>query len=202
MPEFKSLLLVISLLVILTACGDSNNKSATQSAESNTNIAATNAPKPTKAKNPNKKTVPTSNAKTVIISGKDATVKSGGDICIEVQVTNFVDVISMQYSTNWDTNSLQEKGVQNFVLKDLNKQNFGRGKDENSSLRLAWYTQDLKGVTLFDGATIYQHCFKAIGKSGTTTEVDFSDKPIIGEIANSKMQRINNELKSVKITIE
>jgi len=187
---------------MLAACGDSKNEPVSQSSKSNTSAAASTTAKASTVNIQNKKTVPTSNSKIVIISGKDVTVKSGTDFCIDVQVTNFVDVISMQYSTNWDTEAVQEKGVQNFVLRDLTKQNFGRGKNEKNALRLAWWTQDLKGVTLFEGATIYQHCFKAIGKSGTTTEIDFSDKPIVGEVANSKMQRIQNELKSVKITIE
>jgi len=134
--------------------------------------------------------------------GKDVITKSGGNFCIDVQVTNFVDVISMQYSTNWDPKILEYKGVQNFVLKDLTKQNFGRGKGEESTLRLSWYVQDLKGITLFDAATIYQICFQAIGKSGTSTEVDFANKPMVGEIANSKMQKIQTDLQSVKVTIE
>ena len=199
MKDFKSILLGIFLLLILAACGDSKTAPKTQATPTKANITSANT---SKTSAPKKTTIPKSNANKIVISGKEVTTKSGGDFCIDVQVTNFVDVISMQYSTNWDTKAIQYQSVRNFVLKDLTKENFGRAKGEENTLRLSWYAQDLKGVSLFDGATIYQACFKAIGKSGTTTEIDFTDKPMISEIANSKMQKMKTDLKSVKIIIE
>lgn len=193
MAEFKSFFFGTFLLLILSACGDSKPASATEA-----NVTASNKIK-TLSKN---STTSTNNAKAVVISGKDVTTKSGGEFCINVEVANFVDVVSMQFSTNWDTKALQYKGTKNFVLKFLSKENFGRAKGEESTLRFSWHAKDIKGVSLFDGATIYQTCFKAIGKSGTTTEIDFANEPMIAEIANSKMKPMKTDLQSVKVTIE
>jgi len=183
MTEFKSFLLGIFLLLVMIACGDSKTASSTVKA----NVTAS---------------TPAPIEKPVIISGKDVTVKSGAEFCVNIEVANFVDVVSMQYSTNWDVKALEYQRVQNFNLNFLAKDNFGRAKGEERTLRFSWHAKDIKGISLFDGATIYQTCFKAIGKSGTTTEIDFANEPMIAEIGNSKMKPMKTDLQSVKVTIE
>jgi len=163
MTEFKSFLLGIFLLLVMIACGDSKTASSTVKA----NVTAS---------------TPAPIEKPVIISGKDVTVKSGAEFCVNIEVANFVDVVSMQYSTNWDVKALEYQRVQNFNLNFLAKDNFGRAKGEER--------------------TFYQTCFKAIGKSGTTTEIDFANEPMIAEIGNSKMKPMKTDLQSVKVTIE
>ncbi|MEM6964600.1 MAG: cohesin domain-containing protein [Bacteroidota bacterium] len=189
----KLLLSFFSICLFLTSCGGEKPP------KTEANIAASNpTPTTTKSANP---VVNTTNEK-VTIYGSPVTTKSGSELCVGVQVSNFIDVVSMQYSTNWDTQQLKYKGVKNFLLKDLTAQNFGRAKTEQNALRISWFAQDLKGVTLYDKETIYQVCFEAIGKSGTTTRVAFSNKPLVAEIANSKMKTMEVELKKVDITIE
>ena len=190
----------VSFVLILASCGD---KSAGTDHATKVKAAATKVVA-TPAKTPQK--IQTSSA-TVTIAGKDMEVASGTEFCMDVEVSGFVDVISMQYSTNWDAKALQYIGVKNPTLQDLSTkkgENFGRAPKEEDALRLLWFTKDknLKGVTLYDHSPIYQVCFKAIGKSGTTTEVKFSNKPIVAEVANSKMQRMQVKLKPAKIKIK
>ena len=191
-------LIFVSLFLFgLMACG--GESSTTNKTEAK--VANTNSPI-------SKSTTPQNNATTskkVTISGKDMTVKSGEKFCVDVQVTNFIDVISMQYSTNFDSKVLEYVEVKNPSLKDLaikSGVNFARAPKEENTLRLSWFVQDLKGISLYDGSTIYQVCFKAKGKSGTVTEVDFAEQPMAGEIGNSKYQPMPAEFGSAKITIE
>ncbi|MFK7771569.1 MAG: cohesin domain-containing protein [Saprospiraceae bacterium] len=181
------------------ACGSK----ASSSNKADTKVAAVNPATP-KTTTPASK--PASASKKVTISGKDMTVKSGEEFCVDVQVSNFIDVISMQYSTNFDSKVLEFTEVKNPSLKDLSSKlngvNFARAKGEDNTLRFSWFVQDLKGISLYDGSTIYQVCFKANGKSGTVTEVDFADKPMTGEIGNSKYQPMPAEFGAAKITIE
>lgn len=184
----------------LVACGEntsSADKKETKVAAVNSTTPKTTTPPPSK---------PTSSSKKVTITGKDMTVKSGEKFCVDVQVTNFIDVISMQYSTNFDNKVLEFIEVKNPALKDLsaklNGVNFARAKGEENTLRFSWFVQDLKGISLYDGSTIYQVCFKATGKSGTITEVDFANQPMTGEIGNSKFQPMPAEFGAAKITIE
>ena len=193
-------LLVFSFCFLgLVACGDKT----TATNKTDTKVAAVNSTSPKAKPSPSKST---SSSKKVTISGKDMAVKSGEEFCIDVTVANFIDVISMQYSTNFDNKILEFLEVKNPSLKDLsiklNGNNFARAKGEDNTLRLSWFVQDLKGVSLYDGSTIYQVCFKANGKSGTVTEVDFAEKPMTGEIGNSKFQPMPAEFGAAKITIE
>ena len=185
------------VFVGLMACnGESSTANKTEP-----KVASTNAPASKVVNQPAK----TAASQKVIISGKDMTVKSGEEFCVDVQVTNFVEVISMQYSTNFDSKVLQYVGVKNPSLKDLSIKpgaNFAQAKGEENTIRLSWFVQDLKGVSLYNGSTIYQVCFKAIGKSGTVTEVDFAEKPMPGEVGNSKFKPMEAEFGEAKITIE
>lgn len=189
------------IIVLFASCGGDKtvrNEGSTNQAS----VAATTQKTSTPSAIVNPKTSNANSSGKVVVSGKDVTTASGGDFCIDVQVSNFVDIIAMQYSTNWDSKALQYKGVQNFALKDLSKQSFGQGKGETDALRVSWFPNDLKGVTLYDGSTIYQVCFKALGASGTNTEVKFTSKPIVAEIANSKYQKMQLELKTVQVKID
>ena len=193
-------LFIYSFLFLgLVACGSkssSSNQTEAKAATVNSATSKTTTP-PSKS---------TSSSKKVTIFGKDMTVKSGEEFCVDVQVTNFIDVISMQYSTNFDSKVLDFLAVKSPSLKDLsikmNGSNFARAKGEENTLRFSWFVQDLKGISLYDGSTIYQVCFKATGKSGTVTEVDFAEKPMTGEIGNSKFQPMPAEFGVAKITIE
>ena len=195
--KIKLIVCIGLLIVFCSACGGETAANKNESAASTQQKTATTTP----AKNTAAPSNPV-NAGKVTISGKAVTAKSGEDFCMDVQVANFVDVVSMQYSTNWDEKALLYKGVKNPALKDLSKDNFGRAKTEAGTLRLSWYAQDLKGVTLYDGSTVYQVCFTATGKSGTTTAVKFESQPMAAEIANSKMQILPVELKTVAVVIK
>jgi len=182
----------------LVACGSkasSSNKTEAKVATINQATPKTTAPSKS-----------ATSSKKVTISGKDMTVKSGEEFCVDVQVSNFIDVISMQYSTNFDSKVLEFLAVKNPALKDLsvklNGTNYARAKGEENTLRFSWFVQDLKGISLYDGSTIYQVCFKVIGKSGTVTEVDFAEKPMTGEIGNSKFKPMVAEFGNATITIE
>jgi len=61
---------------------------------------------------------------------------------------------------------------------------------------------NLKDISLMNGSTIYQLCFDAIGKSGTTTEVRFGDKRMISEIVNKRNQFFKLDSKPTVVTIE
>lgn len=195
-----SKLIVLSFLFLgVLACdGESSTANKTEA-----KVAATTSPttKTVSSRTP-------SASKKVIISGKDMTVKSGEEFCVGVQVTNFLDVISMQYSTNFDSKVLEYIEVKNSSLKDLSTKpgvNFARAPKEDNTLRLTWFVQDLQGISLYDGSTIYQVCFKAIGDSGTETEIDFAEKPMAGEVgvkSGNSFIPAQAEFGAAKITIE
>jgi len=189
-------ILVTVVALFLMSCGN-DGTSTTASAAANTTATK---PKTTTPKANTPKT-PTTKGK-VGIKAKNVSVKSGAEVCVTVQVSNFNEILSMQYGTSWDPKALKFKTPKNISLEALTNNNFGKTDIANGLLRVSWYHPNLKDVSLMDNSTIYQLCFDAIGKSGTSTEVRFGDKRMITEIVNKRNQFFKLDSKPAIVTIE
>lgn len=184
-------MLVTVVALFLMSC-ENNGTSTTATAAANTTSTT-----PT-----SKSTQPAVAKDKVRVSAKNVTAKSGTEVCIDVQVSNFDEILSMQYATTWDTKALKFKGPRNMSLEALTNNNFGKKDTGNGLLRLSWYHPNLKDISLMNGSTIYQLCFDAIGQSGTTTEVRFGDKRMISEIVNKRNQFFKLDSQPTVVTIE
>jgi len=194
-PVFTALFFSIFLI----ACGGETNSATATSKAVNNKITTT-----PKTSNPVIQPASATDPK-VKIAGENMTVKSGEEFCMNIKADNFIDMVSMQYSTNWDSKLLEFKGVKNFQIKDLSKDQFGKPTNEPNSIRLAWIAMDVQPVSLFNEALIYQICFKAIGKSGTSTQVTISDKPMAAEFGKKAKQGFKAaqwETQPATVTIE
>ena len=181
-------MLVIAVALFLTSCeGDGTSTTA----------KATGNATPTTKSSPT-----TTSSDKVSVTAKNVSVKSGAEVCINVQVANFNEILSMQYATTWDTKALKFKEPRNMSLESLGNANFGKKDIGNGLLRLSWYHPNLKDISLMNGSTIYQLCFDAVGKSGTTTEVRFGDKRMISEIVNKRNKFFKLDSKPTIVTIE
>lgn len=191
----KLTMLVTVVALFLMSCG---NEGTTTNATATANTTST---KP--ATKPTSNSAQTTVAKDKVrVTAKNVTAKSGSEVCINVQVSNFNEIISMQYATTWDTKALKFKGPRNMSLEALGNDNFGKKEIGEGLLRLSWYHPNLKDVSLMNGSTIYQLCFDAIGKSGTTTEVRFGDRRMISEIVNKRNQFFKLDSQPTIVTIE
>ena len=184
-------ILVTVVALFLMSCGNDGSTTATAT-------ASTTTTKPSANKQPSSTVV----KEKVSITAKNVSVKSGAEVCVNVQVANFNEILSMQYATTWDAKALKFKGPKNISLEALTNNNFGKKEVGEGLLRLSWYHPNLKEISLMDNSTIYQLCFDAIGKSGTTTEVRFGDKRMISEIVNIRNQFFKLDSKPTVVTIE
>lgn len=116
------------------------------------------------------------------IGASDEWGRKGDLIFVDVSVSDFNKIVSMQYSMNWDPNILQFEKIQQFNLKDLGKENFGLKEVKQGNLLLAWYDQSVQGINLPNGTNIYQVVFRVIGDSTEKSKIRFSGKPLITEI--------------------
>jgi len=89
------------------------------------------------------------------IAASDEIGQKGDLITVDVNVSDFNKVVSMQYSMNWDPKILQYEKVQNFKLKALN---------------------------LNSGTVLYQVVFRVIGTNTNKSRIRFSGKPLIIEV--------------------
>lgn len=180
-------ILTLCLVGSTFSCGDSEPKPVATSTEQSSAV---------------KTSQPAANTDQVKIFLESTSVKSGEEVCLNVKVDNFVDIVSMQYSTTWNPEHLIYKGVKNMAIKDLQKESFNQPKGETNSMRFLWMSMDLSPVSLYNGSSIYQVCFEAVGKSGITTEVKIADQPITIEVVNTKYQKVPHATGAAQVTIE
>ncbi len=107
-------------------------------------------------------------------------VASGSEFCLSVTVQDFVDIVGMQFSLNYDPNALEFVSVSNFNLPGLDVSSFGNPAD--GQVTMSWLDNALAGQSLADGSVLFDICFRAIGADGTTTVVSFSNTPTPIEI--------------------
>ncbi len=113
---------------------------------------------------------------------KTSKATKGTETCVDIVVKQFTDVVSMQYSLNWNPKELSYKTVKGFNLKDLSKGNFGANRTNEGKLSFSWFDQAIQGITVADNTSIYQVCFDAIGNSGDKSKVLITEDPVIVEI--------------------
>ncbi len=152
---------------------------------------------------------PVSNTETTALDSDDRvtiyfpnlTAKTGQQICVDIKVRNFNQILSMQYTVAWNKAILKFKELRNFKLAYLDAGDFGQHITQDGLLTTAWLDDSLKSVTLSDGASIYQICFEVIGKAGEESYLKITDRPTAIEVANVKEQLIplKKENGSVKV---
>jgi gliding motility-associated-like protein len=115
----------------------------------------------------------------------------GTTVCLDVQVENFVNVGAMQFSMAWDPAVIQFQSVQGFnpALIGFDQNGFNTTFALTSTGRTtgSWANFNPVGVTLPDGAVIFQICFTVIGNLGQFSEVSFTSIPTPIEIGDSNL---------------
>lgn len=132
----------------------------------------------------------------------EISAKAGQTACVDVLVSSFQNVISMQYTIAWDFEVLSFVNVQKFNLPYLGEQNFGTPLARNGKLTVVWIDNSLKGVNLEDNSPIYQICFEVIGKAGSKSPVVFTQSPTPFESVSAAEKLLKVETNNGSITIE
>ncbi|KAA3627089.1 MAG: hypothetical protein DWQ02_20060, partial [Bacteroidetes bacterium] len=133
-------------------------------------------------------------------SASDAGINSGNEVCIDVTVADFEDIIAMQFSINYDASLLTFSGLTNLSALDLNSSNFGDISDQNA-VTFSWLDPTLMGVNLNDGDIIFSLCFLANSAQNITTPISFSGNPTAIEILDSDDQILSSAFNDGSITI-
>jgi gliding motility-associated-like protein len=121
----------------------------------------------------------------VTFIASDETVASGGTVCVDVSVENFTNIVSMQYSINYDATVLEFDQSQGINLPGLTASNIANPTSGN--ITLSWLANDpIGGETVADGTVIFQLCFTAIGNGGTSSNISFSGMPVPVEVTNDQ----------------
>jgi len=143
-----------------------------------------------------------STEQTLTIYAPEVKAKSGGSVCMDVLVSGFEKLLSMQYTITWNRNVLQFKELKNFQLPYLDPADFGTTRTAEGFLTVAWIEESLKGASVADGSSIYQVCFDVKGKAGESSYFKITDSPTTIEIVNLREKVIPLKKRIGKVTVE
>ncbi len=113
------------------------------------------------------------------------------DVCVKVSVADFNAIKSVVGNITFDATALTFKEVRNFGLSGLSVTNFtapGTGSVLPGNVAMNWSTTDPNGISVANGATIFEVCFTAI-KAGSSQ--------VIFGAAGLTVTRSNNQLANV-----
>lgn len=119
------------------------------------------------------------------ISSTDAT--PGEIIEVNFEVDNFIDIISVQYSVNWNPAVLEFKSLKNFNanVPGLSPSVFGTPQVllDQGKFTLAWIESSITPITIPNGSLFYTVEFEVIGTECQSSNVSITDDPLEIEVA-------------------
>ena len=121
---------------------------------------------------------------------EDAMGNPGDEVCIGVSVNNFENIISAQFTLDYDPSILEFNSVGNFNLQDLNAGAFGTATDGLITMSWSANTNILTGETLPDGTEIFEMCFTVLGN--TNTDIIFVSSPTPLEVIDADENIVND----------
>jgi len=112
---------------------------------------------------------------------------TGEEICIQVTVRDFSDMTELKIPIRWDSTILEYKEVRvTGKLPGLDVSDFNPSRAKSGLLFLNWSSGDCieaNSITINDFETIFEVCFKVIGKYGQSTSILMSDdRDFIGDL--------------------
>ena len=132
------------------------------------------------------------------------TVAPDDNVFVDVTVDDFTDIISCQFSLNWDPNVIDFFNVTDLDFQYLSTGSFNLSQTEEGRLSMVWTdaSATVDGVTVDDGTLMFRMIFKAVGGAGTQSEISFTDDPTPIEIADNTATILTPEFQIGMVTVE
>lgn len=124
-----------------------------------------------------------------VLNVEDITVNAGAsNVCVDITVENFTDIIAMQFVITWDGGILDNATPSNFNLAGLNGSSFNIVDD---CATMSWNGND--GINVADGTAIFSMCFDATEDCPTSSDVNIVSKgPTDIQIVDGNLQELTN----------
>lgn len=154
------------------------------------------------------KTAPVEIAKEKPISGAiqigiaNTSAKKGEETCVSVTAQRFNTIMGLQFSILFDETQLKFKKSKSYGLPGLTNGSFGATKADQGSINFLWFDMNVKGISLPDGAVLYDLCFDVLADKGATCEVAIAGKPLKMEVVGPNKSRLKLESTPGKISVE
>ncbi len=132
------------------------------------------------------------------LSLQPATVTAGEIVCMDLQVAGFTNVQDLRFSIGWNPLELEFVDALGEAIGSSDFRLIPGTGDGTVAFDLA---DGLDPITLVDGRTLIQLCFRAVGMSGETT-VRFGDSPRQRLAYNDKGEVFGMRTNNAAITID
>ena len=119
---------------------------------------------------------------------EDSTVDPGEEICVPIKGRFFTDIVTIQFSVNFDAEQLDFNSVGNFGIPSMTNANFDLTQAADGIITFSWRDsrtcQDTNGgnpsFTLDNNSVLFEMCFtaKASAGYGDVTEINITDNPL------------------------
>ncbi len=122
---------------------------------------------------------------TFTVSPQTITAAAGGNITVDINVSGFTNIVSMQYSMTWNKQVLQFISIDNITnsLPGFTMANFGTTNTANGNYALSWLDPDVTGKSVSGGTRLYSVTFKVLTTNETT--IAFANAPTPIEVVNA-----------------
>lgn len=123
---------------------------------------------------------------------------------IEMSVSNFTDLVTMQFTIQWDPAKMSLLEIFDFNLTDLDASRFGdtTTNTDLGLLPMSWEDKDLSGTSVPDGTVLFKLKMKAMGNPGDTIQLLFVDAPASIEVADLTFEAIPHIIEQGQIVFE
>ncbi len=111
-------------------------------------------------------------------------VFQGDTVRLRIKTADFNNIVSVQYSINWDFSIAQYLSNEQVDLEDVA---IGDVMAANGELRVSWFDIAGNGVTLPDSSIFIDLLFLGIGDIGTMTDVLISETPLAIQLFRDSM---------------
>lgn len=112
---------------------------------------------------------------------------NGEEVLVDIKVVNFTDMVTGQFTIQYDTSVLQFIQVPNaFAFPYMDQNNFGTpGEVAKGNVTFLWVAEDIVfGEDLLDSTTWFSIRFLATGDNGQVSPIDFADAPTMIEFGD------------------
>jgi hypothetical protein len=123
---------------------------------------------------------------------------------IEMSVSNFTDLITMQFTIQWDPTKMTLLEIPYFDLLDLDSSRFGIASAnlDEGKLPVSWEDKNLSGTTIPDNTVIFKLRMQAMGNPGDTVQLLFVNTPASIEVADLTFEAIPHVVEHGQVVFE
>jgi Cohesin domain len=119
----------------------------------------------------------------------------------EIRIKTRDTISALQFTLEWNPSVLTFRSIDSVTLPTGGDDLFGLTSTAQGNLKFLWISNATDGVKIADSSMIFKVIFKAIGESGTTSNVKFTSNLIKVKALNPRIENIPVSVQDGLITI-